>query len=152
MNNEITISKITSGDILPNCASLLVNAYNGEPWNDKWTHVKALEKLECFYNSPKFHGWLAHMDDELVGCCVGNIEPYFTGDYFYLKEMFVPVRYQRLGIGSKLMNHISEFLSTIDIKTIILFTSKKGFPFDYWKKQKFEVMEDMQMMYFGLSE
>ena len=143
------IKKIQSPDELEKCAEILVKAYNGEPWNDEWTQAKALEKLTCFYNSPKFLGWVATDGDELLGCCVGNIEPYFTGDYFYLKEMFVYPRTQRKGVGSQLMASIKAHLDSIDIKMVILFTSDEGFPFSFWKKQGFELMEGMRMMNFG---
>ncbi len=147
--SEIQITLINSPEILSSCASLLVDAYNHEPWNDNWTQEKALEKLLCFYQSPKFLGWTARRGEELLGCCVGNIEPYFTGDYFYLKEMFVPVRAQKSGIGSQLMATIKGYLTSIDIQSIILFTSKEGFPFDFYLKAGFAEMEGMRMMHFG---
>ncbi len=64
----------------------------------------------CFYNWPKFQGWKAFNDDELLGCCIGNIEPYFSGDYYYLKEMFVSFKSQHKGIGRQLMTNLKEEL------------------------------------------
>ena len=144
---NITVNRIESTEILDKCAELLVDAYNGEPWNDSWTKEIALEKLTCFYNSPKFLGWVAMEGDDLLGCCVGNVEPYFTGDYFYLKEMFVPVANQHKGVGSRLMAAINEHLKSTGIQMVILFTSNAGFPFKFWQKQGFAEMEDMRMMY-----
>ncbi|MCT7982946.1 GNAT family N-acetyltransferase [Laspinema sp. A4] len=143
------IEKIESIQSLEKCAELLMEAYNAEPWNDQWTKEKAWEKLTCFYNSPKFLGWMAIRDNNLLGACLGNIEPYYIGDYFYLKEMFVSVHCQRQGVGSKLMAALKNHLEIIDIKTIILFTSKDGFPFDFYQKNDFNIMEGMCMMNFG---
>lgn len=143
---EFTIEKIQNIEELSPCAAILVNAYNGEPWNDEWTHKKALEKLECFYHSPKFHGWMAFDGDQLVGCCVGNIEPYFAGDYFYLKEMFVLETYQNKGVGRQLMMEIRPQLDAMEIGMIILFTANESFPFKFWKKQGFGEMGGMRMM------
>jgi aminoglycoside 6'-N-acetyltransferase I len=145
--SSIRIEKITAQDSLKNCASVLVSAYNSEPWNDEWTDTIALEKLECFYASPKFHGFIAYDGTEILGCCVGNIEPYFTGDYFYLKEMFIDPKAQRKGVGSELMRALRSHLDTLGIKTIILFTSGRTFPFDFYRKEGFEIMEDMCMMH-----
>ncbi|MEO6305353.1 MAG: GNAT family N-acetyltransferase [Bacteroidia bacterium] len=146
------IIKIDSSQQLVKCAELLVNAYNSEPWNDKWTNEKALEKLMCFYNSPKFHGWMAFNGNELLGCCIGNIEPYFSGDYFYLKEMFVSFGSQHKGVGRQLMAHLKRELDKMDISTIILFTSKEFFPFEFYEKTGFNEMDGMRMMHFGSSE
>ena len=146
------VEKIKSNVILDRCAEILVDAYNSEPWNDKWTKEKALEKLTCFYDSPKFIGWTAWQDDKLLGCCVGNIEPYYLGDYFYLKEMFVYRQSQKKGVGRQLITTLKGHLVTIDIRTIILFTGKNFFPFDFYLKAGFNVMEDMRMMNFGQTE
>jgi len=150
--SNIIIERVESVEILEQCAQILVDAYNAEPWNDNWTKEKALEKLTCFYNSPKFIGWTAKQDNKLLGCCVGNIEPYYTGDYYYLKEMFVSPQAQKKGIGAKLMATIKTHLETIDIKTIILFTGKGFFPFDFYVKSGFNEMGEMRMMHFEKSE
>jgi GNAT superfamily N-acetyltransferase len=146
---RIQISPILSADVLGACANLLVAAYNAEPWNDAWTPEKALEKLTCFYNSPKFLGWTATLDGQLVGACVGNIEPYYTGDYYYLKEMFVSPEAQHQGIGKQMMASLKIHLQTIDIQMIILFTGNELFPFEFYLKSGFSEMEGMRMMHFG---
>lgn len=150
--NLIKIEKIESIELLDNCAELLTQSYNTEPWNDNWSQKKALEKLACFYNSPKFLGWVAYEGDEMLGACVGNIEPYYIGDYFYLKELFVFPEYQRKGVGSKLVKTMKEYLDSIGIETVILFTSNESFPFEFYKKQGFGEMEGMRMMSFGKTE
>ena len=143
------IERVQSLEILRRCSPILVKAYNGEPWNDSWTEEKAFEKLSCFFNSPKFIGWVATEGDKILGCCVGNIEPYFTGDYFYLKEMFVSPDSQRKGVGAEIMKAVKTHLETIDIKTVILFTSNAAFPFEFYKKHSFNQMENMCMMHLG---
>jgi GNAT superfamily N-acetyltransferase len=147
--STITIKKIDAIEQLPACAELLVEAYNAPPWNDNWGTDKALEKLECFYNSPKFLGWMALSEGRLLGCCVGNIEPYYTGDYFYLKEMFVSVQAQRSGVGTELMANLKKHLETAGINAVILFTGKGLFPFNFYLKAGFSEMDGMRMMHFG---
>lgn len=146
--SHFNIFPITDPQILEQCATVLTEAYNAEPWNDNWSHQKALEKLQCFFQSPKFFGWVAYDGDTLAGCCVGNIEPYYTGDYFYLKEMFVSPGYQGKGAGAQLMGVVRQHLDSIDIRTIILFTGKDFFPFDFYLKQGFAEMDGMRMMHF----
>ena len=150
--NDLKIEKIESELILEKCADILVNAYNSEPWNDKWTKEKALEKLVCFYNSPKFIGFTATLNNTVLGCVIGNIEPYYTGDYYYLKEMFISVQSQKKGVGAKLLSHVKAHLKTIDINAIILFTGKDFFPFDFYLKSGFNEMAEMRMMHFGEKE
>jgi len=146
---EIKIERIGSAEILEACADILVQAYNAAPWNDRWTKGKALEKLSCFYQSPKFIGWTASLDGHVIGCCVGNIEPYYSGDYFYLKEMFVYPHVQAKGIGAALMQVVKTELESLGIGSVILFTSKDFFPFDFYLKSGFQEMDGMRMMHFA---
>lgn len=143
---EIIIEKITTADTLDRCAEILVEAYNSEPWNDQWTKEVALDKLTIYFNTPKFIGWTASNNGQIIGCCVGNIEPYFTGDYYYLKDMFVLPLSQKRGIGAKLMTTLTQHLDSINVKMIILFTGQQYFPFNFYQKTGFAEMDGMRMM------
>lgn len=145
--NDLIIEPITDAAVLTRCADILTLAYNAPPWNDEWTPAIALEKLTCFYDSPRFLGWTARRGEQLLGCCVGNIEPYFTGDYFYLKEMFVAPAAQQQGIGAALMETLKAHLANAGVRTMILFTGKDFYPFDFYLKSGFQEMEGMRMMH-----
>jgi len=147
---NIKIEYITDVQQLQECAALLATTYNAPPWNDEWTTEKALEKLTCFYNSPAFHGAMAFTDGKLVGCYIGNTEPYYAGDYYFLKEMFVSPAIQKKGIGSMLMQSLKAHLTEQGISTIILFTSSVYFPFQFYQKHRFDVMEGMCMMNYSI--
>jgi aminoglycoside 6'-N-acetyltransferase I len=142
--NQLVIEPITSSNVLEACAHVLAEAYNAPPWNDSWTAPIALEKLKTFYDSPKFLGWVARNDNEVVGACIGNIEPYFTGNYFYLKEMFVSS--QRMGVGKMMMKVLRERLDQMNVMMVILFTGNDKFPWDFYLKSGFVEMEGMRMM------
>ena len=63
--------------------------------------------------------------------------------------MFVLVQSQAKGVGAQLMESVKKHLETIGIDTIILFTSKDVFPFDFYHKAGFNEMEGMRMMHFS---
>ena len=150
--SDIRIDRILTADTLDKCAEILVEAYNAEPWKDHWTKDIALDKLTTYYNTPKFIGWTASSKGQIIGCCVGNIEPYFTGDYYYLKDMFVMPTSQKQGIGAKFMTTIKQHLDSIDVKMIILFTGQQHFPFTFYLKSGFTEMDGMRMMILDNSE
>jgi len=150
MNEKIVIDKIENEDDLRECAKALVDAYNNEPWNDQWTIEKAFEKLHCYYKSPKFFGFKAIVDSQVIGGCVGNVEPNFTGDYFFLKDMFVQYAFQNRGIGKMLFERLDDELSTNGIHTQILFTGSETPAYQLYKKYGYEEFESMKMMIKGL--
>ena len=150
--SDIKIERINTADTLDRCAEILVESYNSELCNDQWTKEVALDKLTIYFNTPKFIGWTASKNGQIIGCCVCNIEPYFTGDYYYLKDMFVLPTSQKLGIGSSFMTTIKQVLASINVKMIILFTGQQHFPFNFYQKIGFEEMDGMRMMILDNSE
>jgi ribosomal protein S18 acetylase RimI-like enzyme len=144
MNCNIIIARITSVQTLEQCAAIYPPAYNNEPWNDNWTYTTALALLTCYYNTPGFMGWVALQDDNVIGCAIGNIEPYYSGNIFILKEVFVAIDAQSSGVGSDLMAAMKETLETINIKMIIL--STRTSIIDFYSKLGFTVMDDVSTM------
>jgi len=131
---------------LAECAKLYVRASNGEPWNDQWTEETAFNRLLDFFNSPGYLGLYAEEGSGILGALVGNAEQFYSGSYFYLKEMFVLPEHQRKGIGTGLLNELKRILDERGIRSIQLFTSKKLFPFSFYKKHGFEIVKNMVMM------
>jgi len=132
--------------MLEQCAEVLMDAYNGPPWNDNWTAKKAIELLTCYYDTPRFMGWVAKAGNEIVGAGIGNSEPYYSGDIFYVKEMFVSVQSQKAGVGRHLIAAMKEDLGLMGIRTMMLFTSKDIFNF-YIKSGFREMKERTTMIY-----
>jgi len=126
------------------CAEVLMDAYNRPPWNDNWNKEAAIALLTCYYNSPEFMGWIAIAGKNIIGCGVGNIEPYYKGDIFYLKELFVAARYQQKGLGKRLVAAMKQDLAVADVKTVILLTSDAVF--NFYTKCGFSEMEERRIM------
>ncbi len=140
------IHEIKNKDQLNICASLYKDVFNSEPWNDNWTEAAALDRLNDFFDTPGFIGLCAFENEKLTGCIIGNIEKYFEGNYFYLKEMFVSRNCQRRGIGKELITELEAKLNDRGIKNIILFTSNNMFPAEFYAKNGFTVLGNMCMM------
>jgi len=140
------IQKIETENIVSKCSVLSVDVYNSDPWNDNWTETKAYERLLHYFNTPSFIGFAAFMDKNIIGCLLGNVEPFFSGDYFYLKEMFIAKEFQRNGIGSKLINQLKDELLKSKISEIMLFTSSTLFPYQFYKRNGFTVIKSMCLM------
>lgn len=144
MKHAVTIKTITSITTLTECVDIMITAYNRPPWNNHWTPDKAKALLKCYYHTPEFMGWVAVQDNKIVGCATGNVEPYFDGDIFYLRELFVDVNHQQTGIGSLLMATIKNDLKLKGITNALLFTYRQVTPF--YSKFGFNELSDICVM------
>jgi len=148
MEHNIIIKKIESIKKLEQAAEIYPAAYNCEPWNDSWTSNTAAALLTCYYNTPGFMGWIAGQDGIIIGCAIGNIEPYYSGNIFIMKEMFVAVNSQRAGVGSSLITTMKKELKKMNVKTIMLFTRRPLF--DFYGKSGFQEMEGVGTMVYSV--
>jgi GNAT superfamily N-acetyltransferase len=140
------INMIETKQQLEPCAELYKAVFNGEPWNDEWTSLLAYRRLEDIYNSPGFIGVAAFVDQQIAGCIFGNIEQYYTGAYFNLKEMFVTTALQRQGIGQQLFEYLWAHLRQRQITSVLLFTSKDLFPYTFYTRHGFHEVHGMRML------
>ena len=147
MEHRIEIERIESIKKIEQCAEMYPAAYNSEPWNDNWTIETATALLTCYYNTPNFMGWVATHNDRIIGCAIGNIEPYFSGDIFILKEIFVAVGSQQSGIGSRVIATVKKDLQKLNIKMVMLFTIRPIF--NFYEKSGFKQMEGVGTMIYS---
>ena len=103
------------------CSSLFATVFSSSPWNEEWTKQLALERLTHFYESKSFLGVVAKKES-IVGFALGNIEPFYFGSIFYLREMCVSSTLQRKGIGSGVIDTLDSELSQLNVKRIYLAT------------------------------
>ncbi|MDA3899087.1 MAG: GNAT family N-acetyltransferase [Spirochaetes bacterium] len=144
------IVPIDSSDLIESCVPLYVDVFNAAPWHDQWTHETVRRRLIDFFNTPGFVGYCTYSGSEVVGGVLGNIESFFKGDYFYLKEMFVSCKCQRQGVGNTLLKSLNNNLKERDVHSIILITDRSLFPCKFYHKNGFTVIDDMTLMHIDI--
>jgi len=92
-------------------------------------------------------GWTATAGNKIVGCGVGNIEPYYNGNIFYLKELFVAARYQNQGVGKRLIAAMKKDWAVAGVKMVILLTSDAIF--NFYTKCGFSEMKERKIMIYS---
>lgn len=119
------IREITHKDLTA-CADIFSRTFSSEPWNEEWNITSALERLTCFFQSEGFCGVLAE-EDNVVCFVMGNIEPFYSGPIFYLREMCTDMDNQSRGIGSQTLQFLEEKLRSKRVNNVYLLT-EHGIP------------------------
>jgi aminoglycoside 6'-N-acetyltransferase I len=139
------IESIKKSDLLI-CADIYVKIFNEPPWNDKWTRKAAYVRLNNIYNTPRFYGIKYIASNQIKGALFGNIEAWYKNYHYQLKEMFVKSELQRSGIGSKLLKYAEKVLEKKKVQTIYLSTSSKYWVSNFYRKNKYRLINDLQFM------
>lgn len=109
---------------LEDCAALYADVFSSFPWNESWTTQVAIDRLAHFYESKGFSGVLAE-DNGLRGFALGNIEPFHTGNLFYLREMCVANVHQSQGVGSQIYKGLEGNLRLREVDEVYLATERE---------------------------
>lgn len=104
---------------LPACAALFVETFNAEPWNDGWTVQTATARLEEMLSTPGFVGVALMINERVTGAALGQIESWFSGRHFYLREMFVRIDLQRRGKGARLLEGLAARCPNVEAMYLI---------------------------------
>ena len=119
--------KEMDADCVAICAELYRNSYKNEPWNEEYSTVEITDYLFRFLNSKTKRAYMLVLDGEITGVALGLIVPSVGADYFRLEDICLSPQYQRMGLGSRFIELISDRISFEECDSILLGT-QRGYP------------------------
>lgn len=131
---------------LSEVSEFYVKSFNAPPWNDKWTKESATRRLTQMINSEGSYGIVCYLDEEPVAMILGNHEYYYDGMHFNIKEFCVDHSKKGKGIGRKLLEEFTIRLKDMGIDNIYLWTSRTDMTEGFYKKNGYEVIDELIMM------
>lgn len=131
---------------LDEMATLYIETFNSEPWNDKWTMDTTKKRLHQMINTEDFYGLCAYKDDLLCGVILGSMEQFYNGMMFNVKEFWVKNGMRGLGVGTGIFRELEYRLKETGVNEIILFTSKGDYTEHFYHKQNMITNDNMVFM------
>lgn len=119
---------------LSHCAKLFVDVFNQAPWNDDWSLEQATDYVQDIFNTPGFKGVGYFQEGAFQGAILGNTKQWYSGEEFFIQEMFIRLEMQGKGIGKKLMTFLMNLLKEENIKDVALLTDR-GIDAEYFYKK-----------------
>ncbi len=135
--------QLTENDI-PHCASLYMDVYSNPPWNEPWEQSSAIKRLTFLMKIPTSIGFKYVRGNQIIGFWLGYIEEGF--DEMAIKEVVVHPRFQRQGIGTKLMHHSEEIAKKRGIKRITLSTLRDSFMDKFYQELGYQESSNIRFM------
>ncbi len=133
-------------DHLEELASLYVETFNSEPWNDEWTISTARKRLQQMINTEDSYGLCAYEDQVLCGAILGCMEQFYNGKMFNVKEFWVKNGMRGQGLGTQIFSKFEKYLKEKQVEQIILFTSRGDFTEHFYHKQNMKTNPGMVFM------
>lgn len=137
-------------DNLEDGARLYCTVFNEPPWDNDWTVDRAQRRMSEIIETPGYRGYIAAREEELIGFVMGNLEQWYTGEHFYLKEMCVRPSRQRRGIGTALLEHLGDELRREEVERVYLLTMQESPAHAFYDANGFRSNDRMRMQYLRL--
>lgn len=132
---------------IPLAGKLFADVFQKEPWNFAWINEeKATAYFRYMEASPESLGFFLMEEDEVIGCCMGQINPYFEFVTYDIKEIYIVTSHQGEGKGSFFLEAIEDFLRNIRVHVVNLLTSGQIDAFQFYLKNGYEVSENTTFM------
>jgi ribosomal protein S18 acetylase RimI-like enzyme len=141
-----TIAFITLNDI-DACASLFMDTFSKEPWNDKYrSREQVYMFIKSYVDNNYFIGYLLKRNTKVIALCIGFQKALLEGNEYYIDQFCVDVTYQGQGIGSRFLSLIEEDIRKRDIRIIELNTNRGYLAEKFYKKNGFKELTDSMIL------
>lgn len=115
-----------SEEYLDECSELFKKVFSADPWYDNWISLdQARNYLNELIENPVFEGFVAFEDSKIVSVCIGHRRSWWMGKEFFVDEFFVENGRQGNGIGTKMMDFVTNNLAADGYNRLILLTNKE---------------------------
>jgi GNAT superfamily N-acetyltransferase len=131
---------------LVECVDLFLGVFNQEPWNEKWAKSSVIRRFEDCQRTPGFYGLCWQEDSRIEAFAFGYFEQWDENQHFYLKEMCVATQKQRCGIGTQLLDVLTEKLRENGVTKLFLHTARDSIAHDFYLRCGFYISPIMIMM------
>ena len=121
--NNLAYRPVTREDI-PELAQAMMAAYSEAPWNEQWAEDRAQMRVQAILSGWQAMGVLAQDDQKIIGGCLGFVDPYADGDFFFVSELFIRPEWKRKGVGRELLRQMEETLKQRNIHVTQLISIK----------------------------
>ncbi|TGY45807.1 GNAT family N-acetyltransferase [Clostridium perfringens] len=133
-------------EYLNECAELFVKTFSQEPWNEPWNFESAKKRLNDVVLTPGFRGAVLRIDEKIEGVILGNLEQWYDGEHFCVKEFFVDSSSQGKGTGKKLLNALENILMEKEVGVVHFWTMKGSTAEAFYNKRGYEIPKELIMM------
>ena len=140
------IKKIQLAD-LTRCAELLEKSYSKPPYNEKFSSGSAFNYLKSKFDYCAEHSFVIEEDENIIGFIIINLSYWTFGKQALIEEIVIDEDRQGQGYGKKLMKYANNYLKSLGVESLMLWTRKDTDAYNFHLKNGFIEDENMAVMF-----
>ena len=132
-----------SKQYLDQCASLYVEVFNDEPWNDRWNASSPKKRLMPIAGQEDFRGLVSLEDGALTGMVFGSTGHWYDGKIFNIDEICVKKEFRGRGTGRALLGALEDRLRMDGVRLVYVLTARNNYSDRYYLANDFILNENI---------
>jgi len=140
------IKKIQSTD-LTRCAELLKKSYSKPPYNENFSSGAAFNYLKSKFDYCAEYSFVIEEDENIIGFIIINLSSWTFGKQALIEEIVIDEDMQGQGYGKKLMEYADNYLKSLGVKSLMLWTRKDTDAYNFHLKNGFIEDENTAVMF-----
>lgn len=132
---------------LPECAELLLAAYNNDLWKARWEFGAACSCLLEFVGEPRFVGYVLEEEGKIRAAAFAKERTCDNGSELFVEDFFVAPAFQRMGFGTALLGALEDHVRKHALEGITLLTNRFLPSSDFYRKHGFTEAAHVQFLY-----
>ena len=114
-----------------------------KPYLQKRTLLESIKAIDSHFK--KANIYVSIIENKIIGFIIVRLR--YNRKDAYIDEFWLKSKYQRKGIGKSIMNFIENEYKKEGVGSVTLIAGKKpGAAFDFYKKLKFKVVDNLALM------
>lgn len=119
------------------CAQIMMEVYNNELWQCRWSLETAKCYLQDFVNHAKFIGYTLLIDNDVKGAIFGHEKIWWNNSEVFIDEMFISPELQRQGYGTELIHSMESYIKEHKLAGFTLTTNRFASAPNFYRKNGF---------------
>ncbi len=113
-------------------AEIEMAEFSKPPFNDKNPLKKVLKSLNFYIKIANIY--VAVIDNKIAGVIIFKQEQWWGGSVIIIEDLIVHEKYQKKGIGKKLINWLESYAKKKKVNFLSFMTNKKAISVNFYKK------------------
>ncbi len=130
------IRKYENSDLTA-CAQIMMEVYNNELWQCRWSLETAKNYLQDFVDHAKFIGYTILIDNKVIGAIFAHEKNWWNNSEVFIEEMFISPELQRHGYGTELLHTVESYIKEHKLAGFTLTTNRFTPAPDFYRKNGF---------------
>ena len=129
------------------CAELLEEAYNKEPYNEKFIPNSALKYIKNKFKRCKDCSFIFVLNNEIIGFIIASLSYWADGPQAIMEEIVFDEKFRGKGYAKKITEYLEKYFKEKGVQSGMLWVKRNSAAHKFHLKNNYQEANDLVIMF-----